>query len=483
MLEAVESGSLARDFGPRYGDRALRQLARQMNADVSELVPGSLHFNPERVAALKSMNEKRLGIESKNGVWLNKTIFGKASIKEKFEEKAVLQLKNFVHSALYEVFAKHIPLPYRITRGLPPVNYQDKFGCDPTTDNCFEWGPWRGNGNEIEARVIVTDPTLPATQEEYLHAAQELTFGNVDGLKFLDPNIGAASGHVTHSSILLDRTLSSAAAEMGADEFGYWADKADKVTADFRRRFVRDLAAPWNRTPLGKEVNNRFRYPMVEYRELGARLINLSLDMERFLYTKDGQLIPGNEALFNIISLQFGRTHLDWVYKILDLMQIPEEDEEEIDFEEIGRRMVEWGKMVLRFYKGKLEENELVTHHTHLDRKIDLVGDEYETYVEVVRLINEDMRSKHSIPTTLINLGELAKVVYDRSLQVCKEILDACFPFDPNIYVKPDIAILKKHGLSPNAFALLVRWASESYMRHRAEKNRFDSSFNLPFGD
>lgn len=460
MLAVVESGDLERSFGPRYSGEALRNLARQMNADVSELIPGSLNGNEERSASLSLsfslLNEKGFELEiDKDEAPMTRAIK---------TDEVVLRLKNFVHAAVFGVFSEHIPV-YKISSGSLPIDYQTELGCDPK-GNCFEW--FKNDARGVEAWVRVSDPTLPVTQEEYFHAAQGLTFGNVDGIEFLDPKIYEVSNHAAHSSNVLDRILSSAAAEMGASEFGYWSTRADEVTADFRRKFVRNRFVPWNRTPLGKEVNKRFRYPIVEYRELGAMLVNFSNDVEAFLYTEEGELIPENEALFNIVCLQFGTTHLDWVYRILDLTSTQIDSQE--DFERIGAEMVEWGKKMLRFYKGKPEEKELVTHHTHLDRELDLVGDEYEIYTEIVRGINRDIKSKHMIPTASINLKNLAEVVYNRSLQTVKEIVDACFPDDPDTFVEPDAEILKKHGLNASTLARLIEEAEESYRGHMMAK-------------
>ncbi len=472
MRSRVTSGQLAEEFGSRYSPEQLEAFVVRMNKNVQELVPNSVYTDPERLfesfIALKKLRKKPSRIHNEGERY--------SSLEKRspyIDYEPVYNLKNFLTLTLYNMLTRQVSL-IGINTSKKSVEYKDTEGNGPL-DNHFKWETKEDEkGNKyVEAVVSVADRILPVAQEEYFHAAQELSFGNVDGLEFLDPRISMASNHITHSSIILDRILSSAAAEMGPEEFSYWADKADSVTAGFRKRYVRDLFAPWSKTPLGKEVNKRFQYPLVDYSELGAMLVNFTRDMEGFLFAENGELISDNQALIDIISLQFGSTHKDITYQLLDFVDTRVVEEK--DFERIGREITEWGKKLLQYYKGKPEEQELVTHHTHIENEIHPVGDQYESYLDIVTEINASLRNENAIPTTVINLKRLARSVYERHSKKIQELLQAVFPENPDTLVQPDQITLKRNSLSSNQFRQAVEIARHMFNRqNEGIKTRFE---------
>ncbi len=321
--------------------------------------------------------------------------------------------------------------------------------------------------SKVKARVQISTKILPVTQEEYFHAAQELSMGNVDGLKYLDKRVSFASiNAATHGSILIDRVLSSAAAEIGAQEFSYWAGLADRVTEEFAKQHKTNTKSKWDKTPLGKEVNKRFRYPIVNYAELGAMIYNYTRDIESFLFNPDGSLNEDNDAIFELLSLQFGPNHKEMSLALVDSVNTKGNPP---DFEDLGRQLVERGKKILEYYKGKPEEYELVTHHTQMREPLDPTKLEYEVSKHLVYMVNSQLGKESGIPTTAITLQTVANDARDNATRKLETVIKGIQINLGNSTVQiANQSMLKEVGLDHGTFLLIVRHAFHSYQRHFA---------------
>lgn len=483
MEQMVKSGKTADQFGSHYNEASLRDLKGEMDFDIQELVPGSFVVRPERLTAIidwvrKLKKSKNTFGELLTEPYTERTLLGSYEellkllrLSGEMSSEEPQHLKNFVSAVLNRIYDHPIPSISAKNRLRAQIDYETKQGED-LFDNSFSFQIVPNEnivGKKVKAVVTTTHPELPVAQEEYLHAAQELSLGTVEGREYLDPVIFKASKQVTHSSIVLDRILSAAAAELGPEEFTYWAHRADAVTDEFRTKVIKDIFAPWNKTPLGKDVNKRFRYPLVDDKEIGALLVDRSEDFEKFLFYKEGVINPHAQSLFEILSLQYGVNHRELTYQMYDLVESPIHTDE--DIERMGRQAIEWGKKLLTFYKGKSIERELVTHHSHIEEPIDESQFEYEATRSIIHEINSSINDLYPIPTTMITLDKLADIAKVNVSKKITNLLQAIFPVDPDVDVPPSQEILDQYDLTYPQYMQIISTARGSYRRYLQTKS------------
>lgn len=460
MLCLVQSGDLERQFGQKYSEEALLELFNQMELNVKEILPGSGYVDPIRKEKLLKPNNIILENISGGG---------------RRTEKAPSQKPN-LRQIVRSYLQKTSRVPFYINFvGFPKIKFETNIAPNAKGNffGVYDEKPVN-NSRQIKAEVHIKNPSLPVAQEEYFHAAQELTFGTVESSSYaLDRNIADASKHVTHASLILDRVLSAAATSLGPEEFRYWSEKADSVNELFRSKFLTNRYAFWEKTPLGKEVNKRFRYPICNYREVGGRLSILAHHLENFLFDKHGHPNDNNSALFEIVSIQFGKLQSALSFQMIDIVDTRIKNDE--DCEKVGRELIEWGKKVLKYYKNRPEAEELVTHHTHISEKLDVNSYQYESTRKIVELLNA---SNGLIPTININLGELSIVSSKLFSERVDTLLKACFPHNPDEFVEPSEEILKKSGFNKQ---ILIHFVEKAKLYQT--QNRTDFIFGVTQAD
>lgn len=457
MSEDVLSGKVAAIYGPQYTAESLSNLADQMRNEVLELTPGSGYVNEKRRIA---MEEEARRIRSLEGFDDFRMVMPKHGYYERFSDRTkrfieaesrIQPFETYVRGSFYSYFVGKNP-SFSLTYDKAKIEMEAERVVD-FGEESFHWEMKEEErkkrmGAKVQARVSLSNKVLPVTQEEYFHAAQELSLGNVEGAKYLDDRVGEASKHVTHGSIIMDRILSSAAAEVGPEEFAYWSNKADEVTREFENQHLTNTSSKWDKTPLGKVVNKRFLYPIVDYRELGAMIFNYTRDVDQFLFNQDGSPNEKNGVVFELLSLQFGQLHKDLSLTLVDT--VASSKEQVPDFENLGKQLVEWGKRILAYYKGKPEEYELVTHHTDMQGHLNTSNLKYEVSQDLVESLNKRVGEVSGIPTTEITLEALADEAR-RNANTKSEMLMQAVQIDQrgNTVRLLQPSVLKDVGLDP----------------------------------
>ena len=473
MSKEVMSGKVAEVFGPKYTAESLAGIADQMRNEILELTPGSGHMNEQRKVAIEEERSKQqfslrylekmlplLDLERSNRFMELRS--------EMMKEPELRPFDSFVKGAFYSYFVGNNP-SFSLMYDTAKIDMEADKLVD-IGEESFHWEMEAAElkkmfGGKVKARVSLSSKILPVTQEEYFHAAQELSLGNVEGVKYLDKRVGLASKHVTHGSIILDRILSSAAAEQGPEEFAYWSSKADEVTQEFKDQHLTNTKSKWDKTPLGKEVNKRFLYPLVDHRELGAMIFNYTKDVESFFFNPDGSPNEKNEAIFELLSLQFGQNHKDLSLALVDA--VASSKAEVPDFEHLGKQLVEWGKRLLAYYKGRPEEYELVTHHTDMKGELNPSNLRFEVSKKLVESVNSEVGRDSGIPTTEITLQALAKEARDNAQVKLDTILRAIrVDQTANTVQLVNPTVLRELGLDPMIFSLIVKHAANNFQRH-----------------
>ena len=476
MAKKIDSGEVAQQFGEKFSRKGLTSFADAMASDVKTLTPGTDFVNQARQDAIKT-KEERLFLTSLHNSkisgggadWLKtkpETVLRMRKKNDLGSDIFEMHLQNYFHSILVDFFSNDNPHSKLSNKNVLTIKLGFEEGV-PEEKNMFLWQKEK-DSTEIVATVRITDPVVPFTQEEYFHAAQEMALGSVEGLPVLDNRVSEASKHLTHSSILIDRILSSAAVEAGPKEFIYWSQIADKVTNDFNKKHLGQKNSPWEKTLLGKSVNKRFQYPVVDYEELGNFIQNFTQDVESFVFKPDGSTIAGNEALLELLSLQFGTTQYDLMHAMLDLVQT--QGKTHADSVEIGKQMVSWGKKLLIYYKGKPEEREIVTHHVEQVQPINKNHYQYESTHSLIDQMNDEIK-KGKIPQPLLSLQGLADISWKNALKAATELTKNCFlSRESDEVITPSKEILGKYQIDLITFNKIMRKAKKLYSIYKVNK-------------
>lgn len=494
MVKKIDSGEVAKQFGERFSRKGLTEYANEMKNDVKTLTPGTGFVNKAREDAIKKHEKSLANLPNSKvdgGVRTQKKdhpespfifdIIDPAVFKnlhfeplfafdiKKFDPVfSNLHLSNFFHMELVNHFSNDNPHLKLIKEDASKIKLNFEEGV-PERNNTFLWQK-RKDSTEIEATVKITDPVAPVTQEEYLHAAQEMVLGSVEGLPILDIRVLEASKHMTHSSIIIDRILTSAAVEIGPEEFNYWNHRADQVTDDFNEKYLSQKNSPWEKTLLGKSVNKRFQYPVVDYEELGNMILNFTSDVEKFIFKPDGSIITGNETLLELLSLQFGTTQYDLMHAMLDLVQT--QGKTHADSAEIGKQMISWGKKLLTYYKGKPEEREIVTHHVEHLQPIDKNHYQYQSTHSLIDQMNSEIK-KGKIPQPLLSLKSLATIAWENAISAADDLTENCFlNRESDETLTPSKEILEKYHIDLITFNKIMREAKKAYAIYKANKEK-----------
>lgn len=457
MQGAIESGTIAEIFGEIFTPEGFLGLADQMQLEIEQAFPDTGKKNPIRSKAYTEY------IKSNTNFILN--IDWDSFLLSK-KEDPILPFQQHIRITTERLLLLGNPKDKIIQNQAQIYLQADKRTQDGDARFfTYSQGEIRTDKTTVNASVEISRRMLPQAQEEYFHAIHELCLGTVTGALLTDHKIKDASMHVTHGSLLIDRILTATAASMGSDEYWYWRTKADEETSRYNERHINRPLSGWDETPLGKTVNERFLYPIVNLLELGHILYRRSHELQQFLFDAQGNTNDANSHLFEIISIQFGFHEKDLIFDLLDKIEY---DENNPDFEDIGAQALEWGVKILKYYKGSTVEREIVTHHTDMIEPLDPQSLTYEVTDNLLQLINGSV-TYDMTPTTQITIHQLASEVYERTHEKVQSFIQRFIPKDaePGSFRPPKLTdeTLQYYGIPRRVLESAIQIATEAYKK------------------
>ncbi|MBN1915887.1 hypothetical protein JW796_02730 [Candidatus Dojkabacteria bacterium] len=220
----------------------------------------------------------------------------------------------------------------------------------------------------IEAQVVTMDTSSPITQEEMLHAGEEILRENVLDLETVEPHLDRAAILAVHSSIVLDSILTMAAVEMGEEEYLYWHDRAKEQTV----KDALEISAKKREslTLMGKKVNERFIYPFItrEYLEIilnNFQEMYIDLMFCGNMNREKTRVSEDMASMLELVLLSYGEEHRGLLQQLLHI-----EDEVNGKIVNVADQAIEFGKRLLQYAKGTALEVAIVRHHKPLTRPL-----------------------------------------------------------------------------------------------------------------
>jgi hypothetical protein len=316
---------------------------------------------------------------------------------------------------------------------------------------------------KVHFKIFLNNLNHPFTQEELLHAAQEILF-ETDHINTF--SIQKTSEQLVHSSFILDMAMSVAAAEEGT--WAQWHQKAQDLWITHKNHFTFTYA--WKSTLLGKSINKRFQYQSVSTEDVGKWWKNLSGYFEQmftdFTSPEDHQMAE----IFEFGCLAYGVLHRDLTFALIDLP---------IDSlatnEEAGRIVVDWAKKVMALYQGTEHEAELLSHHSDVRS----IPDEYFTYQKPAEILEElqDWATKPTWPlTNSIKTYTLKRIARENWNVAVADILQAYERRKNPEGLADLLRILHEHDLSLPLFNHIIAIASQQYLNQFQRQNMFSGA-------
>lgn len=328
----------------------------------------------------------------------------------------------------------------------PSKSYDLKIVTDDKHPRCT-WETSKSS-NIIYFQIFIDQSDHPHAQEELLHAAQEILFGNDRFKRF---STRKTTEQLVHTSFLLDMAMSLAAKEEGT--WDKWHKKANELQLEQRNKFIKSYS--WQDILLGKKLNSRFQYKNITLEEIGIFWKNLGKYFDD-MFDDVGNVINQEMAeIFELSCLAYGLNHRDLSYTLVDLPIDPNASNEQA-----GRTVVDWAKRLLVQYEGTPIEEELLSHH----KQVTSIPKNYFNY----QLPEAFMRFYYNsfvanLPRS-INVSTINNISNRNWLTKVNEIMLAWTKYSQNHLSKEKFEIfLKKQNFPINLFYEIVDRADELY--------------------
>lgn len=329
-----------------------------------------------------------------------------------------------------------------------------KFNLTITTGDPHPRCTWirAEDSSDVNFDIFVNQTDHPHAQEELLHAAQEILFGNDNGMSF---STAKTSEQLVHTSFLLDMALSFAALEEGT--WQKWHQKADELQQKERQHFVKTQA--WDYTLLGKNLNKRFQYNNMSLADVGVFWKNLSIYFKDMFNNVGGITNHEMVEVFEFGCLAYGTLHRDLSYSMVDL---PIGDH--LTDEEAGRVVVDWAKRVLKHFSGTEHETELLGHHSDV-REIPEHYFNYEVPQSSLQILMNATSHPNRTLAQEITVSTLRIISLSNWGTKMDEMMIAWEKFQANHNNESFERVLTENGVSRKVFDQLVMLAEVDYRK------------------